>query len=124
MPHMTLEYAANVTVPNVPQLLRRLHHVLRDVGDMAIGNCKSRAVMHSDTFIGDGDNEDEGFAHLDVRFLEGRTPERQRAVGEALHQVLVEALGPSHPRIQVTVEVREIARDRYFKYPAGTLNTP
>jgi len=73
--------------------------------------------------------------HLDVRFLEGRAPEIKQAVGngavELLHDHFALALdgpdplGETNPLdVQITVEIQDIQRASYFKYPPGTLGPP
>ena len=123
MPHLTLEYSANVESPSdLPDLFARLHHVLAEVGGIKIENCKTRSRKVRDFLVATG-GESQAFVHLDVRFLEGRPPETRQEVGEALLEALLQGFRESVERLelQVTVEIQEIARAGYFKYPKGTL---
>ena len=94
MPHLTLEYSDNVTVPaEISVLLNTLHTKLAEVGGIRIENFRTRVYVAERYFIGVGDDRN-GFVHLDIRFLEGR------------------------PK-----EVRDIVRSCYFKHPEGTSTT-
>ena len=123
MPHLRIEYSANVPPEGeLEALFARLHRILLEDGGIPIANCKSRA-RRCETFLVAEGGPAAAFVHLDLRFLEGRSPEVKRAIGEAA----LEALREFFPRsvagveVQVTVEIRDIARASYFKFPRGTL---
>jgi 5-carboxymethyl-2-hydroxymuconate isomerase len=124
MPHLTLEYTANVPPPDdLAYMLLSMHKVLSDTGGIKIENCKSR-MRYTDTFIiGEGDPLG-AFLHLDVSFLEGRADDIKTAIGNELMEILkqhffkaIESL-----KLQITVEIRDISPNYYFKHPEGTLN--
>ena len=129
MPHLTLEYTANLDEwASDPGLLIRLHRLLESAAGIKIENCKSRWRMAEEWVVGDGQGE-SAFIHLDVRFLEGRAPEVKQAVGngavELLHDHFAPALDRPDPLdMQITVEIQDIQRASYFKYPPGTLGPP
>ena len=122
MPHLTLEYTTGLgTAIEFDLLFARIHGVLAEVGGIKKRNCKSRAVERDRFYVGDGD--ENGFVHLDVRFLEGRSKQLKQEIGRELLAVLLdhyvavsEAAAP-----QVTVEISDIVRDAYFKFPEGSL---
>ena len=123
MPHLTLEHSANV-IPqgDLQTLFARLHRILAEVGGIKIENCKSRA-RSCETYLVASGEPSGAFVHLDVRFLEGRRPEVKRAVGDRMLESLRWCFPEPGPdgELQVTVELRDIARESYFKYPKGTL---
>ena len=119
---MMLQYTANVTQEiDFSTLFLDLHHVISDVAGIRIGNCKSRAVRLEHFCVGQGDPTG-GFVHLDVRFLEGRTLAVKGALGRALLKTLEAAYAPSiaEHALQITVEIQDIQRGTYFKFPGGT----
>ena len=61
--------------------------------------------------------------HLDMRFLEGRSTEVKQAIGQQSLDLLLAWFRRSADRLdlQITVEIQDIRRSSYFKYPAGTL---
>ena len=122
MPHTTIEYSGNLGDRfDVADLLASFHGVLTEVGGIDLTNCKSRAVASDTYLIGDGE-ERHAFVHADVRFLEGRSPGVKRAIGSGMLRVLQEFFRGDAKRfdLQLTVEIRDIQREAYFKLPEGT----
>jgi len=123
MPHLILEYTANLDHARpTRELLLSLHHMLNAVAGIRVENCKSRWRRVDNWVVGTGDGT-SAFVHLDLRFLEGRSVEIQQAVGEGALEALRSHFLPGPPGVdlQVTVEVGEIRKATYFKYPGGTL---
>ena len=117
MPHLVLEYSANV--PDEPDLdlaLRRLHEAMTTAGPFELANVKSRAVRQERFRVADGE-ADRAFVHLTAAVLAGRDPEALRTTAEALLAVLREAFprAAAGRRCDFTVEFREMRRDLYFK---------
>lgn len=128
MPHLRLEYSANCPPrSDLTQLFSALHDVLVDVGGILRENCKSRAYEAQPFLVADGspgqDGKPRGFVHLDVRFMDGRSHALKQAVGAALRDVLLQYYNEALEKLelQVTVEIRDIDHELYFKYPEGTL---
>ena len=117
MPHLVLEYSANV--PDEPDLdlaLRRLHEAMTTAGPFDLANVKSRVVRHERFRVADG-APDRAFVHLTAAVLAGRDPEVLRATAEALLAVLRDTFprARAERRCDLTVEVREMRGDLYFK---------
>jgi 5-carboxymethyl-2-hydroxymuconate isomerase len=117
VPHLTLEYSANIgqSVRFAP-LFSDLHRLLEEVAGIDIANCKSRAVCQQVYFVAAGKDQ-EAFVHLELRLLEGRPPAVKERIGQACLEVMERVLAPSRARLrlQLTVEIVEMARDSYFK---------
>jgi 5-carboxymethyl-2-hydroxymuconate isomerase len=123
MPHLTLEYTANVApATDLRRLFSRLHHVLAGVGGISIANFKSRAIRLDDYHVGDGSAEN-AFVHLEIRLLEGRAAELKRDIGRQSLRLLHEHFAPAAEALalQITVDFRDIAPQTYLKLPEGTL---
>ncbi|KPJ92097.1 MAG: hypothetical protein AMS18_08085 [Gemmatimonas sp. SG8_17] len=124
MPHLTVEYTRNIEPTlELSDLFGRLHAVLTEVGGIKQENCKSRAVQLKEFFVGDG-AAGAGFVHLDVRFLEGRSSDVKREIGTRMLAILRDCFcgtGLDAESAQFTVEIRDIGRATYFKYPTGSL---
>lgn len=122
MPHLTLEYTDNLPADiDFDALFARIHTVLAEEGGIRIGNCKSRAVCLGVYRVGSG--EPSAFVHADLRFLEGRPSDVKRQLGKRVLEILNEVYGSlDSPEVQITVEIRDIDRDAYFKIPAGTFS--
>ena len=126
MPHLTIEYTANLDeFAGDRSLLLSLHQLLHSVAGIDIHNCKSRWRMMDEWLVGDGSTS-SAFVHLDIRFLEGRPQDVKHAVGAGALELLREHFaGASEDRdLQITVEVLDIRRAFYFKDPPGTLGPP
>lgn len=121
MPHLQLEYSENIQLPGeLISLFSQLHRILSETGGIALENCKSRARIASPFLVGSG-KAGSAFMHLDIRFLDGRSSEVKQAVGEAALELIERWFqnAINELEIQITVEVRDIERSFYFKYPAG-----
>ncbi|MBC8496371.1 MAG: 5-carboxymethyl-2-hydroxymuconate Delta-isomerase [Chloroflexi bacterium] len=123
MPQITLEYTGNITQEIKAQaLFSKVHHVLEEVGGIRIENCKSRTIRLDDYYIANGETAN-AFLHLEIRFIEGRTPERKAEIGEQCLEFLeiYFAKSISSLNLQITVEIVDIHKQSYFKFPKGTL---
>lgn len=123
MPHLTLEYSANITEQiDFQDLFRHFHKVLNETGGVNLGNCKSRAVVQNEHLIGDGD-AGHAFVHLNVLLLAGRSQELKQKLTHELLDVLKRFFTESLEKfdVQITVDMRDIDADIYAKHPSGTL---
>ena len=126
MPHIKLEYTANLSgTPPTPELLLSIHGLLNAVAGIRPENCKSRWREVDGWVVGFGDTR-SAFVHVDLRFLEGKPLEVQQAVGEGVLDLLKAHFlpGPPDVELQITLEVQEIRKATYFKFPPGTLGGP
>jgi 5-carboxymethyl-2-hydroxymuconate isomerase len=117
MPHLILEYTANAPDrPELDRVLERLHAAITTAGPFDPANVKSRVVRLEQFRVADGAPE-QGFVHLSVAVLAGREAETLRATGNALLAVLQDSFPRAHAgqRCQITVEIREMRRELYFK---------
>lgn len=123
MPQIVLEYSSNVLErTGFANLFSTIHDLLHQQAGIKLDNCKSRAVVQDEFYIGDG-HPSNAFVHLDIRFIEGRSDEVKQRVGiESLNR-LKQFYEKSLARldVQITVEVSDIKRISYFKFPEGTL---
>jgi 5-carboxymethyl-2-hydroxymuconate isomerase len=110
MPHVTVEYSANLDgLVDLPKLLRQVHEAVMASGLFQLGAIRTRAEPRQLFVVADGD-PDNAFIHVDLRIAPGReTAARQRLAQGVLD--VVEA----HTRevfarqgLGLSVEVREI----------------
>lgn len=117
MPHLVLEYSANVPdTPDFDDVLRRLHEAMTTAGHFELTKVKSRVLRHESFHVADG-APDRAFVHLSVAVLAGRDAELLQGTAAALLAVLHEAFprARAERRCEVTLEIREMRRDLYFK---------
>jgi len=118
MPHISLQHHH---LSGETYDFRRFFHQLHDLLNKAAGvkpeDCKSRVIPVNDVKVGTGP-DDQDFIHLEIRLLEGRSPETKRMIGEKVLDLLMTYLGSTeNPGTQMSVEIVDIARTGYFKFP-------
>ena len=91
MPHLTLEYTANLEFEIQP-LLARLHEELVATGAVNLKGIKSRAVRHEEYRIADGDPE-YAFVHVGLLIREGRPVEVKQEATRRVLEVLKSVFG-------------------------------
>jgi len=124
MPHLIVEHSGGAGARvDWKNLLGELHRVTAATIGSDIRNCKSR-VMRRDLFrVGDDDCTD-GFLHVDVQVLEGRSTNTRRELADKLLATLRHALAGEADSVQITVYVHDIERAVYAKHPQGSLTPP
>ncbi|MCH8127058.1 5-carboxymethyl-2-hydroxymuconate Delta-isomerase [candidate division KSB1 bacterium] len=123
MPQLILQYTANIDQEiSFQDLFVKLHNILADIGGIKIDNCKSRAFKLDNYYIGRGETSN-AFINLDIHFLEGRPQTLKKEIGSQILEALKEIYSQSisELNLQITVEIKDIERDVYFKYPPGSL---
>ena len=121
MPHLVLEYSANVPdEPDLRRVLLDLHEALMASALFERKDIKSRAVRRDVFFTGDG-AEDRAFVALSIAILEGRSDEVKAALSEAALDVLVGAFPnlAEGGRGAISVEVRDLHRASYRRVRIG-----
>jgi 5-carboxymethyl-2-hydroxymuconate isomerase len=115
MPHLVLEYSANVPdEPDFRRVLLDLHDALMASGSFDRKDIKSRAVRHDVFAVADGAG-DRAFVALSIAILDGRPDEVKAALSEAAMDVLLHAFPKlvGGGRGAVSVEVRDLHRASY-----------
>ena len=116
MPHLYVEYSANLTGLPEQQMLTELvatvcaHPSILDELDV-----KARIAPVQQYAIGTGGGL-RGFIHADLRLMSGRTPEAKKELSDRIGDVL-RRLTP-HPEgmlVQVSVEISDMDRGSYHK---------
>jgi 5-carboxymethyl-2-hydroxymuconate isomerase len=121
MPHIVLQYSANITpVKTAESLFAEIHSILNKVGGINLENCKSRLVPCSNYLIGEG-SPDSSFVSVEIRFLEGRSDDIKSELGKAILEATKLWCGEA-PARQITVEIGDIRKNEYFKSPEGTFS--
>jgi len=110
MPHITVEYSANIREKIGPQkLVDRVHEAALRTGVFPIGGTRTRAAERSCYRIADG-HPDNAFVHVVLRIRHGRDLETRRKVAEEVFAEVCKFLEPifqSSP-LGISLEVQEI----------------
>ena len=126
MPHLILEYSGNLTAFDAPEALRALNHVVAAtgiVGDLL--ELKARAMRLDDFYVGTEAEQDgkQGFVHLTLLLLEGRTDSVKRELTQQLLSCLEQCPYPPNLRLQLSIELRDMAPS-YFGKITRAAQTP
>ena len=110
MPHITVEYSANIREKIGPQkLVDRVHEAALRTSVFPIGGTRTRAAERSCYRIADG-HPDNAFVHVVLRIRHGRDLETRRKVAEEVFAEVCKFLEPifqSSP-LGISLEVQEI----------------
>jgi len=123
MPHFVLEYSDNILEEvDFKDFFKKLHTLLVDVGPFNLSDVKSRAIRHQEFYVANG-QESNAFVHLTLSIFKGRDLSIRQAVGERILAFLKGEFARSFEELScsVTVEVREMQKETYFKATSGEL---
>ena len=111
MPHLIVEYSRDLDFPVQPTL-HSLHQVLAASGVFDAKDIKVRSREYSDYLVSGG--REQGFVHLILFLLDGRSDDTKTALGQALASVMRQATA-GHS-VQISVDIRDIVRHTYTKF--------
>lgn len=117
MPQLIIEITENARLNCSPEeLLDQANAVLLESGQFQEPDIKSRCIS-LDTYRQGTEPADRAFIHARLGILDGRDLETRRALGQAVCDVIAEAVrtGTDGPAVQVSVEVFEMERASYAK---------
>ena len=120
MPHLHLEYTANLTGLAVEKTLLRLNNVLMASGQFGSEfDIKSRAVK-VETFQVGTSLSPRGFIAVKLSLLSGRSPQVKKQLSESLLAALQD-LGewPADLQVQISVQLVDMDRESYSKVAIG-----
>lgn len=110
MPHVIVEYSANIEAEIAPQrLVEELHQAALASGIAEPVAVRTRLMRREHFRVGDGAPEN-AFVHIDIRARKGRTLEQKKAAVQALYDQAnktLDAVFRARP-LALTVEIHEI----------------
>jgi 5-carboxymethyl-2-hydroxymuconate isomerase len=124
VPHLTLEYSANLAnETSIGKLCETLAHVLdaqRDASDARVyprGGIRTRALRCEHYFIADGDPHN-AFLHGCLKIGAGRTPEVRRATGDALFEAIKQHFADAFDAhgLALSLEIVEFSEEGAWKH--------
>ena len=110
MPHIVVEYSANLRTRLGPQaLIDCVHQAALGTGVFPVGGTRTRAVERSCFRIADG-HPDNGFVHVVLRIAHGRDLATRRRVGEEVFGAVCKYLEGVLERspLGISLEIQEI----------------
>lgn len=108
MPHLILEYSANVAeVADITELVAALHAAALGTGVAALDALRTRAVCRDVYAVGD-QHPNNGFVAVTARLGAGRSDVDKQRLIEALMMALSDELGAAQSNLMLSVEYQEI----------------
>lgn len=122
MPHIVVEYSANIRERmDLPRLLETLHTVAISTGVFPIGGARTRGAERTHYRIADG-HPDNGFVHVSMMIGAGRDAQTKERASRTVFDALVKHLQPLFEAspLGITLEVREL--DPVLSYKHNNLH--
>jgi 5-carboxymethyl-2-hydroxymuconate isomerase len=114
MPHIVMEHSTDGHAPfDVAGLMRALHEAAAGTGVVQAADLKVRAMAYADYLVA---GTRDGFCHVSLYLLEGRTPEQKVMLSEALRAVMVQMLPQTR---SLSVDIRDMDAAAYKKRLLG-----
>ena len=117
MPHLAIEYSANLEGrTDIGALCERLLKTVLETGLFEVGAVRVRAFRAEHYGIADKLPEN-AFIDLNFRIGKGRTQEEKKRTGEAIFAAAIDVLGPlfETPHFALSLEIREIDAELSWK---------
>jgi 5-carboxymethyl-2-hydroxymuconate isomerase len=117
MPHLSIEYSANLDErADIALLCDRLLEAIQGCGLFETGAVRVRALRSAHHAIADR-HPDNAFVDMSFRIGRGRSTEEKKRAGEAIFAAAQTVLGPllEHPHFALSLEIREIDPDLSWK---------
>jgi 5-carboxymethyl-2-hydroxymuconate isomerase len=110
MPHIVIEHSTDGHARyDTTALMRALHDAAAGTGVVQAADLKIRAIAYSDYLVG---GQRDGFCHVSLYLLEGRTPEQKVLLSEALRAAMVALLPQTK---SLSVDIRDMDAVAYKK---------
>ena len=117
MPHLTLEYSANLeSAADLKNLCKLLAKTLYETKLFELGAIRVRGFC-SEAYVVADDLPQNAFLDANLRIGVGRSQEEKKRVGEALFAILSDFFKPhfATPHFALSLEIREIDADLSWK---------
>ncbi len=114
MPHIIVEYSKNIgDIIDISKLVHDMHDKLAEQG-VDKNTIKTRGVACNYACVGEQDSRGH-MLHTRLLILEGRDAETKHKYGDALHEVMKKYVGDAVKHCSITLEVRDMDKDFYYK---------
>ena len=115
MPHLRLEHTINIESKISYELFDKLVNVLTKNTSIKSSNSKNRTIKINDFHL-DPENGNEGFIHLEIIILEGRSDKTKQEIGKESLDLLKSCFQKksNESSLQISLEIREMKREAYF----------
>ncbi|MGB1884334.1 MAG: 5-carboxymethyl-2-hydroxymuconate Delta-isomerase [Gammaproteobacteria bacterium] len=121
MPHLTIEYSANLDGElDLPALIETLHTTAVGIDAFPLAGMRTRAARREHFRVADG-HADNAFIHVTLKIGAGRDIETRKAAGETLFSTLNAFLQPLAERRPVAISFELTELDAETNYKGGNI---
>lgn len=114
MPHIIIEYSANLTELNMTNLMHDCHHALNGLHNVSTDRVKTRAVKLDNFLVGTHDEKGQ-MIHVTLRLMTGRSVEARAELAKILYdKVRTHIPQDKYPNSALTVEIVELDKATYI----------
>lgn len=122
MPHVTMEFSANLeSRTDVGALCRVAHSAMLETGLFELGAVRVRAVKCDRYAIAD-QHPDNAFLAVLVRIGAGRSPDEKKRAGETLNRRLKDALQPLLATPHFALSIDWIENDPAYSWKSNAIH--
>lgn len=118
MPHLYVEYTANLQGIDEAALMEQLNHAVcahATITDEADVKTRIAALPTSHYRIG-LNSTGRAFAHAELRLMAGRSPEVKKALSDSIAHVFQSAIpAQAELEVQLSVDIVDMDKGSYFK---------
>jgi 5-carboxymethyl-2-hydroxymuconate isomerase len=117
MPHLTIEYSANLKKQiEIQRLVETVHQAALRTGVFEVAAVRTRAAGRNYYVIADG-HPDNAFVAISVRVAPGRSPETRRRLGQEIFDAACDFLKHVYDAtpLAISLEVQEIDNTAAFR---------
>lgn len=111
MPHLVIEHSTDGHggLFDITQLMNALHDAAAGTGAMKAADIKVRAMAYANYLVA---RQHDGFCHVSVYLLEGRTPAQKITISETLRETMARLLPQTK---SLSVDIRDMDPVAYRK---------
>jgi 5-carboxymethyl-2-hydroxymuconate isomerase len=121
MPHLTIEYSANLDGElDLPALIETLHTTAVGIDAFPLAGMRTRAARREHFRVADG-HADNAFIHVTLKIGAGRDIVTRKAAGETLFSTLNAFLQPLAERRPVAISFELTELDAETNYKGGNI---
>jgi len=117
MPHLTVEYSANLKKKiDIQRLVEAVHQAALHTGVFEVAAVRTRAAGRDHYVIADG-HRDNAFVAISVRVAPGRSPETRKRLGQEIFDAACTFLKDVYATtpLAISLEVQEIDNTAAFR---------
>ncbi|MCU4414047.1 5-carboxymethyl-2-hydroxymuconate Delta-isomerase [Acinetobacter sp. WU_MDCI_Axc73] len=116
MPHVVVDYSANLEDFEAKQLLLEINTVLVETGYCQAIDIKARA-RKDDIYLVGLDEEQQAYVHVKIYLLSGRSSDQKQEIGQKVLDCLATnaILNQQQIPVQSCVELIDMPKQDYFK---------